>query len=441
MTRTSLPVLAGVDLGTEFRALVDAVAVLVPPQERRHRIEVFLDDLPDSSARLALVRLAVIVALERAAESIMTLPVTDGDRYRIGSEWLISRTEPAPGFTFRGGEEQPPERTVTLADGDDGIVRVTVNGARIEISPPSEQECLRLLESGVRGTTLRFPIFPSSGPSMLARGDGPCELVLWRCVTPTVKFRLPGPVLAAIYVSDSFCESLITLIEVDRELVVHVEGTQDLDVRKLHTPIDFSVADEAEHDLSPLYLDMDEAWRFGVYFRRAGVWWYLQWSAGDHITLARSNAVVHQAGRWHFHTNTDGAGHSLLGADYWYATPQRRTWKTWRHGSTWKAWRHSRPDAFITAPRGEEVLGLTYIGERPALLTREGATVRARTAEDVRTVVEFAGPVVRHDELPWVAVQRSAHLIEILDIATGTVLHRVGTEGATTAGPDRPHLD
>lgn len=441
MTRTSLPVLAGVDLGAEFRALVDAVAVLVPPQERRQRIEVWLDDLPDSSARLDLVRLAVIVALEQKAESVNLLPVTDGDRYRIGTEWLISRTEPAPGFAYRSGEEQPPERTVTLADGDDGFVRVTVNGARIEVAPPSEQECLRLLESGVRGTTLRFPVFPSSGPSMLARGDGPRELVLWRWSTPAVKFRLPGPVLAAIYVSESFCESLITLIEVDRELVVHIEGTQDLDVRKLHVPIDFSVADEAEHDLSPLYLDMDEAWRFGVYFRRAGVWWYLQWSAGDHITLARSNAVVHQAGRFHFHTNTDGAGHSLLGADYWYAGLHRRTGKTWWHGSTWKAWRHSRPDAFITVPPGEDVLGLTQIGDQPALLTREGATVRARTPEGVRTVVEFAGPVVRHHELPWVAVQRSAHLIEVLDIATGTVLHRIGTEGETTAASGRPHLD
>jgi hypothetical protein len=440
MTHTTLPVLAGLDLGTEFRALVDEVAVLVPPPERRRRVEVLLDDLPGSSARLDLVRLAVIVALERTAEGITTRPVTTCDGYRIGTEWLISRTEPAHVFTFRGGEEQPRERTVTLADGDEGFVRVTVNDARIEVSPPSEQECLRLLESGVRGTTLRFPVFPSSGPSMLARGDGPCELVLWRCGTPTVKFRLPGPVLAAIHVSASFCESLITLIEVDRELVVHVEGTPDLDVRKLHTPIDFSVADEAEHDLSPLYLDMDEAWRFGVYFRRAGVWWYLQWSAGDHITLGRSNAVVHQAGRWPFHTNTDGAGHSLLGADYWYAHPHRHTWKPWWHGSTWKAWRHSRPDAFITVPPGENVLGLTQIGDQPALLTRNGATVRARTPEGMRTVVEFAGPVVRHHELPWVAVQRSAPLIEILDIATGTVLHSVGTQGETTDEPGRPHL-
>ncbi len=441
MTRTSLPVLSDVDLGAEFRALVDAVAALVPPQERRQRIEVLLDHLPDASARLDLVRLAVIVALEQKAESVNLLPVTDGDRYRIGTEWLIWRAEPAPGFAYRNGKEQPRERTVTLADGDDESVRVTVGGARIEVSPPSEQECIRLLESGVRGTTLRFPIFPSSGPSMLARGDGPRELVLWRCGTPAVKFRLPGPVLAAIYVSNSSHESLITLIEVDRELVVHIEGTQDTDVRKLHVPIDFSVADEAEHDLSPLYLDMDEAWRFGVYFRRAGVWWYLQWSAGDHIILKRSNAVVHQAGRWPFHTHTDGGGYTLLGADSWYADPPQHTWKTWRHGSTWKAWRHSRPDAFITVPPGEEVLGLTYIGDQPALLTRQGAAVRARTPEDVRTVVEFAGPVVRHDELPWVAVQRSAHLVEILDIATGTVLHRIGTEGETTAAPGRPHLD
>ncbi|MEQ0558112.1 hypothetical protein ABJI51_03430 [Amycolatopsis sp. NEAU-NG30] len=426
MTRTSLPVLAGLDPGPEFHALVDAVAVLLPPQERRHRIEVLLDDLPDSSARVDLVRLAVIVALERTAGRVATLPVTACEGRGTGTEWLISRTEPARGSTFDGGGEQPRERTVTVADGDDGIVRVTVNGARIEVSPPSEQDCQRLLESGVRGTPLRFPVFPSAGPSLLARGEGPCELVLWRYGTPPARFRLPGPVLAAIHVSDPFCESLITMIEVERELVVHIEGTQDLDVRKLHVPIDFSVADEAAHDLSPLYLDMDEMWRFGVYFRRAGVWWYLQWSAGDHITLERSTAVVHQAGRWHFHTHTDGAGHSLLGAGSWYAAPHRRTW---RRGSTWKAWHATSPDAFITVPPAEEVLGLNRIGDRPALLTREGATIRARTPEGGHTVAESAGPVVRHHELPWVAVQRSAHLVEIVDIATGTVLHRVGTRG------------
>ncbi|WP_370961580.1 hypothetical protein [Amycolatopsis sp. cg9] len=419
MTRASLPVLTGVDLGSEFRSLVDAISVVVPPQSGR--VEVLLDGLPDSSARLDLVRLAVIVALERTAASVTTLPVTACHWSRIGREWLISREEPARGFTFHGGAEQPSERTVTVADGDDGIVRVAVNGARIEVSPPSEQECVRLLESGVRGTRLRFPIFPSSGPSMLARGDGPRELVLWRCGTPAAEFRLPGPVLAAIHVSHSTGSSLITLIEAGQELVVHVEGDQDLDVRKLRVPIDFSVAEEAGRDLSPLYLDMDEPWRFGVCFRRGGTWWKLRWDSGR-ISLARSAAVVHQPGFVPFHTTVDGAGQVLLGPDFWYAA---------QHGPTWRAWRHERPDAFIAVPPAEDVLGMTTIGDRPALLTREGAAVRARTAEDVRTVVEFAGPVTRHHELPWIAVQRSPQLIEVLDIATGAVLHRVGTTGGS----------
>jgi hypothetical protein len=238
-------------------------------------------------------------------------------------------------------------------------------------------------------------------------------------------------VLAAIYVSTSTTEELITLIEVEQELVVHVEGSQNSDVLKLHTPIDFSVADEAEHDLSPLYLDMDEPWRFGVYFRRAGVWWNLHWDSGR-ICLHRSTAVVHQPGSSPSHTRRDGAGQVLFGPDTWFAAP---------HGPTWKASRYDRQDAFITVPPDEDVLGLTKIGEQPALLTREGAAVRARTPEDVRTVVEFAGPVVRHHELPWVAVQRSARLIEVLDIATGTVLYRVGTEDQATGGPGQPHLD
>ncbi|WP_372664267.1 hypothetical protein [Amycolatopsis kentuckyensis] len=429
MTRTTLPVLAGADLGTEFRALVDAIAVAVPLPNGR--IRVLLDDLPDSSARLDLVRLAVIVALERNAESVGILPVTACYWNRIGTEWLISRSEPARGFVFYNGEEQPPERTVTVADGDDGFVRVAVNGVRIEVFPPSEEECRRLLESEVRGTTLRFPIFPSSGPSMLARGDGPRELVLWRCGIPAAKFRLPGPVLAAIHVSASATEQLITLIEVEQELVVHIEGDRKSDLSKLRTPIEFSVADEAAHDLSPLYLDLDEPWRFGVYFRRAGAWWNLHWESGR-TCLHRSNAVVHQPGSSPSHTRRDGAGEVLFGPDWWFATAQ---------GPTRRAWRHDRQDAFIAVPPDEEVLGLTKIGDQPALLTRKGAAVRARAPEEVRTVVEFAGPVVRHHELPWIAVQRSARLIEVLDIATGTVLHRVGTEDQTTDGPGRPHLD
>lgn len=37
-----------------------------------------LDDRPDTSARLDLVRLAVIVALERQVESVTVVPVTGG---------------------------------------------------------------------------------------------------------------------------------------------------------------------------------------------------------------------------------------------------------------------------------------------------------------------------------------------------------------------------
>lgn len=414
---TNLSVLTGVDLGPKFGEMVDTVAALVSaPHER---ITVLLDDLPHSSARLDLVRLAVIVALERKAASLQILSVTGCERYRLGTEWLISRVRPAHGFTFLKGEEQPPERTVTLAETGDGHVTVDVNGTWIEVPVPSEEECLRSLESGVRGTTLRFPVFPSSGPSMVARGDGPDELVLWRYGVPAAKFRLPGPALAAIYVSDSVFESLITLIEVDRQLLVHIEGNRDTDLRKLRTPIDFNVADEAERDLSPLYINMDESWRFGVYFRRAGRWWTLRSSPG-HIYLEPSNSLVHQPESFPFHTKLDGGGRVLFGPGASYAAPRRRTWKVWSYRFD---------DTFIRVPPGEEVLGLTGISGRPALLTREGGVVRARTPEDVHTVVELAGPVVRHYELPWIAVQRSPWLVEVLHIATGAVLHRVGTTG------------
>jgi hypothetical protein len=221
-------------------------------------------------------------------------------------------------------------------------------------------------------------------------------------------------VLAATYVPRT---GLNALIEVDGELFVHFEDEHDTIMRNLRVPIDFSVADEAGCDLSPLYLHAEESWDYRAYFRRAGLWWELRWSPG-HVTLEPSDSQVHQPESHPFHTTLDGAGLSLFG-------PSRRT--AGRHDDGWVTWGYGRDGEVIPVPPAEDVLGLTEFGDRPALLTREGAVVRARTLEDVRTVVEFDGPVLRHYGLPWVAVQRSAYLVEIIDVATGAVLHRVST--------------
>lgn len=410
-----LPVLTGVKPSAQFHSMVSAIAERVRPD--KGWIAVLLDDLPDSSARLDLVRLAVIAAMERGATAFQVVPVSACHWSQVGGEWLISRARPARGFTFSNGAMQPPERTVTLAESGVGSVQVRVHGAQIEVWPPSERECRRLLESGARGTPLRFPVFPGSGPSLIARGSRRDELVLWRCGLPPARFRLPGPVLAATCVSTSSSESLIALIEVDRTLVVHVEGDQKENLHQLRVPIDFRVAREARHDLSPLYLDMDEPWDFGVYFRRAGQWWRLRRHHGG-ITLAPSASRLHQPGSFPFHTVTHGADDLVLGPGHSYAVPDGSRWRTW--GPHWD-------DTFIIVPPGEDVLSLTKFDGKPALLTREGAVVRARTTDDVRTVAEFAGPLVLHHHLPWVAVQRSAHLVEVLDVASGAVLHRLGT--------------
>lgn len=409
---THLPVLAGTDPGEDFRSVVDAIAKDLPlPVDPR--ISVLLDDLPDSSARLDLVRLAVIVVLEREAPRFQVLPVTACHWNRIGSEWLISREHPSRGFTFADGKEQSPWRTVTLTE-EDGIVHVTSGDVRIAVAVPSEEDCRRLLKTGVRGTPLRFPVFPSAGASILARGDGPDELLLWRCGLPVTRYRMAGPVLAATHVADTSQEQLIALVEVDGELV-RVEHGQDPGTSELRTPIGFSVTDEAERDLSPLYLDMDEPWRYGVYFRRAGRWWNLRYHGGT-VTLAESRATTHQPGRRPWHAEVFGGDRSLFGPNGSHGELQ---------GSGWKIW--NTDGAVIPDPPDEHVLGLTEVEGQPALLTREGEVVRARRQHDVRTVVEFEGPVIRHHGLPWVAVQRSAHLVEVVDVATGAVLHRVDT--------------
>lgn len=411
-----LHALSGVDQGPAFHAAVDAIAAVIPKPRYPH-LPVFLDDRPDSSARLELMRLAVLVALERVGESVHPVPVTGHSGYLPDHGWLISREEPSPGLTFLKGEKQPRERIATVAESPGGAVRVTVGEARFEFQPPSEEECRRLLDAGARGAALRFPVMPSPGPFLLARGNAPDELVLWRLGLPTAWLRLPGPVLAATYVSTSHLRALIALIEVDGELLVHLVGDGDTDLVKLRIPIDFSVADEAGRDLSPLYLHSVESWDVRVYFRRAGQWWTLRWSPG-HVLLEPSTSKLHQPESFPFHTKLDGAGRVLFGPDGWTAGLR---------DAGWTVWGYKGDDRVVPVPPGEDVLGLTEIHEQPALLTRADGVIRARTAEDVRTVVEFDGPVARHYELPWVAVQRSPHLVEIIDVATGAVLHRLDT--------------
>ncbi|MEU3642614.1 hypothetical protein AB0E59_04460 [Lentzea sp. NPDC034063] len=385
------------ELGPEFRAMVNAIAGTAPHTGRT----LLPADLENSTARLDLVRLAVVVALERAGEQVEVLPTAP----RRG--WL-ARLKKAV------SQKRQPGRPVTIAEDGDGLVRVTIGEERFEFRPPSEQECRRLLEPGARGTVLRFPVFPSQKPFLLARGHRPDEVVLWEPDAPMTKVRLPGPVLAATYVSRT---GLHALIEVDGELFVHYEDDHDTIMRNLRVPIDFSVADEAGRDLSPLYLHAVECWDYRVYFRRAGLWWRFSWSPG-HVTLEPSTSKVHQPESYPFHTVLDAAGVSLF-------APSRNT--AARRDSGWVTWGFGRDGEIISVPPAEEVLGLTEFDDRPALLTREGAVVRARTLEDVRTVVEFDGPVLRHHGLPWVAVQRSAYLVEIIDVATGAVLHRVST--------------
>ncbi|SFQ98723.1 hypothetical protein SAMN04488564_101686 [Lentzea waywayandensis] len=386
-----LHVLSGVDLGPEFHALVKKIhrGMLKP---RYRRVSVLFDDLAGTSARVDLVRLATIAALEQTGESVELMPVS-ARGHTVGLECVIG-----------------------VADNGDGTVRVTAAGVQVDVLPPSEEDCHRLLTSGVRGTAMRFPVFPSSCPSLVARGDGPDELVLWRCGLAPAKVRLPGPVLAAIHVSDRSGEVLKALVEIDGELI-YMSHDEDPAQCELRIPIRFSVAAEAKRDLSPLYLDMDEPWRYGVYFRRAGKWWNLHYHGGT-ITLKQSTGTTHQPGSFPWHAKVYGGDRSVFGPGYSHAER--------RHGTDWTV-TGTGAEQVITVPPGEHVLGLTEVGKQPALLTREGNIVRARRQHDVRTVVEFKGPVIQHYEAPWVAVQRSPHLVEVIDIATGAVLHRLDT--------------
>ena len=154
-----------------------------------------------------------------------------------------------------------------------------------------------------------------------------------------------------------------------------------------------------------------------MYFRRAGKWWNLHYYGGK-VTLEPSTGDIHQPGSWPWHAAVYGGHEVLYGPGYSNAAVRDTGWTAWGPGLD---------DTVIPVPSDAEVLGLTKIANQPALLTREGDAVRVRLEQESRTVVE-AGPVLRHYELPWVAVQRSPHLVEVIDLATGAVLHRVSTE-------------
>ncbi|GAA2778463.1 hypothetical protein GCM10010452_02210 [Crossiella cryophila] len=83
------------------------------------------------------------------------------------------------------------------------------------------------------------------------------------------------------------------------------------------------------------------------------------------------------------------------------------------------------PAAGIAVPPGEQVLRLISLGGTPAFLVRDGDLIRVRDADGVRTVTETSEPVEVHGELPWIAVQRAPHLVEVIDLGTREVIDRM----------------
>ncbi|MEU7751185.1 hypothetical protein [Micromonospora sp. NPDC049171] len=447
----------------------------------RGRVAVLVDTGPGQLGAARLVQLAALVVLHRQAASqgrSLVLGVLgerpgswrDGDLSRQLAGWLVARrpADPEPS-TVREWTEQldsadqawlltgprlaselPDRHRMLVSDeqewGADGATRVraVVGDRHLDLPLPPVKIALRVL----RGTafrsapvgdavgSLRTPTFPSSAPYLIARGDGPAEVVSVR--VPTGRLRrhhLPGPALAAARLG----QRLVLLSCVDEMLRPIVIGkalgnTQDVAV-PLAT-IGRSAADvetAAQGPLSPLHLHGgDLLCAFG------GVWWNLSTgrALSSYVAVAPGRQLDGPRLAWRGGTDIRAAGlpvevripgtaRVVLGAG------SRTAWSV--GDATWHIHAASGPVGDVTIEKGTTVVGLVDIGG-PQLVTlsSSGLIVRLVSPAGTRTLTRWSGGVgapALHPSKPWLAVPRPDGLIEIADLATNQVLRTVRSTG------------
>ncbi|MFC4018437.1 hypothetical protein ACFOW4_10855 [Micromonospora sp. GCM10011542] len=449
----------------------------------RGRVAVLVDTGPGQLGAARLVQLAALVVLHRRAASqgrslvlgvLGEQPGTwrDGDLRAQLARWLVARsaTEPDPS-TVREWTEQLdaadqawlltgphlashlPNRNRVLVSyeqewGVDGAstVRVVVGERHLDLPLPSGEVALRVLRgTGFRDAAvgvsagagpLRAPTFPSAAPYLIARGDGPTEVVSVRVPTGRPRrHQLPGPVLAASW----FGRRLAVLTCVDETLRAVVIGKPLGRLQELAVPlatVGLSVGDveaAANGTLSPLYF------QGGDLLCEFGGDWHLLSTRDSHrlpsyATVAPGRQMDGPRVAWRNGAHIRVAG--LSGEVAIPATAQvvlgagtRTAWSL--DGTTWRI--HAAPGLVgdVTVPQETKVIGVVDIdGPQLVTLSSGGLIVRLVSPARTQTLTRWSGGVGQpalHPSEPWLAVPRPDGLIEVADLAANHVLRTVGS--------------
>ncbi|MFI6262461.1 hypothetical protein [Micromonospora sp. NPDC051006] len=451
----------------------------------RGRVAVLVDTGPGQLGAARLVQLAALVVLHRRAasqgRSLVVGVLSDrpgnwrgGDLGAQLAGWLAARraAEPTPSKVREWREQLDaadqawlltgpelashlPNRNRMLVSeeqewGVDGAttVRVAVGDRHLDLPLPPVEVALRVLRgSGFRDASvgvsagtgpLRAPMFPSAAPYLIARGDGPAEVVSVRVPTGRPRrHRLPGPVLAASWLG----RRLVVLTCVDETLRAVVIGKplgrlQDLAIRL--AAVGMSVSDveaAAAGALSPLFFQSGD-----LLCELGGGWWRL--STRDSHSLSSYAAVA--PGRqmdgprmaWRGDTQIGVSGLSgevgiPAAAQVVLGAGARTAWSL--DGTTWRVHAASGLVGDVTVTAETKVIGVVDIdGPQLVTVSSGGLIVRLVSPARTRTLTRWSGgigePAV-HPSEPWLAVPRPDGLIEVADLAANHLLRAVRSTG------------
>jgi hypothetical protein len=442
-------------------------------ERKRGRVAVLVDAGPDQVGAGRLVQLAALIVLHRRAAGrggdlmVGTLgdnpgSWSEGDVQRVLRNWLTGRRrhdpEPAEIDAWSQGlaaademwlltgprlARRLPGRANMLVSaeakwdaGGATAVSVTLDEITRELPLPDRQLAVKALRGAafraesVAGAPagMRFPAFSSADPRLLARGDGPDELV--SVYVPSQpkqgsklrRHRFPGPVLAASYLNGR----LAGLVAADGELRAHVIGKSLGHVDRLAKPL-HSLAidiDQMLEELQPVYFTN------GNLVSKLGErWWTL--TPDSEPALPADLVMMIPTGKVDEPRSVVRVGDGLQVDRRWLGAPHTARVVFGSRMIAWSEdeiiWTAGRSE--ITVDDGARVLGVLRLNQVPTLITlsRAGLIVRAVSADRTRTLSKWSGaeaPIL-HPIKPWIAVRRSSTAIDVGDLETGETLLQV----------------
>jgi hypothetical protein len=451
----------------------------------RGRVAVLVDTGPEQLGAGRLVQLAALVVLHRRAAR-QDAPLVVGalgdepGRWRAGEfamlldGWLHARrsadatTADVDAWTACADDElwvltgprlagalgvRARRRVLVSAEADwdaDGAtaIELALDGRRVRLPLPARPLAVRTLRgAGFRrghevvaatGTgALRAPVFPSASPNLLARGERDDRLARLPVAAGRPRWHsLSGPVLAAGLPG----RRLVALVVRDDQLRIDIAGKQLRWAERIAVPLgavrlsDDDVSRLVDNTPVPLYLNGDT-----IAVALAGQWWQLPAdappipmnvvAAGPGPAPDAPRLVRRHGDRLYMPgyrgTRLPADTRTVLGpGDSTALSPDGLAWDIRAGGDPIP----------VTVKPGDEVLGIVLLPGGPALVTVSSTriTVRLVGVGGPRTLTACSGPhgpVALHPTQPWLAVPRSPSRIDVVNLATGTVLRRFEEEG------------